>query len=180
MANDWRLAVCTRWRPLIGLLLVCLTVLCTGVVEYFVYTTVDEYPTWRLERRIHTVKVGMSVAELENLLGPPDSKTDKVDAEGPDQGEVSPDMIVEYRYSVENRFGGFRTNYKGIFVDEKTGRVVSIHFSRNMSLILDSTFWEDWVFLIAVGLMVLVVLIVMLFFRRWCQSVTESENSHEA
>ncbi len=175
MAKNWRLAVCTRWRPLVGSLLVCLSILCTAVIGYFVYTTVDDYPTRRLERRIHTVKVGMSVAELESILGPPDSKTERVNRESPNLGEGGSNKIVEYWYSAESRFGESQTQYKGIFVDENTGKVASIHLSRGGWLSLDSTFWSEWVGLIAIGLMVLVVLIVLLFFRRWCRSVTDAK-----
>lgn len=176
MSKDWRLAVCTRWRPLVGGLLLCLIVLVTGVIEYTVYTAVDEYPARRLERRIHQVKVGMSVAELESTLGPPDSKADRVERESPDHGKVIPDKIVEYRYSAESRTGEAIIQYKGIFVDENTDKIASIQLSRDGVLhTLDSTFWGEVAFLFGIGLMVLVVLIVMLFFRRWCQSVTDAD-----
>jgi hypothetical protein len=44
---------------------------------------------------------------------------------------------------------------------------------------LDSTFWGEWAGLIALGLIILVVLIVMLLFRGWCRTVTESGDSQE-
>jgi hypothetical protein len=179
MAKNWRLAVCTRWRPLVSLLLACLSLLGTGVVVFFVYTTVDEYPERRTERRIHRVGVGMSVAELESILGPPDSKTDGVNRKSPNFGEGGSNRIVEYGYSAESRFGGSQTQYKGIFVDESTGKVASIHLSRDGWLMLDSTFWSEWAGLIAMGLIILVIVIVMLLFRGWCRSVTESGDSQE-
>jgi len=118
----------------------------------------------------------MSVAELESTLGPPDSKTDRVERESPDHGEVIPDKIVEYRYSAESRTGEAIIQYKGIFVDENTDKIASIQLSRDGVLhTLDSTFWGEVAFLFGIGLMVLVVLIVMLFFRRWCQSVTDAD-----
>jgi hypothetical protein len=179
MAKNWRLAVCTRWKPLVSLLLVCLGLLGTGVVVFFVGTTVDEYPERRLERRIQRVKVGMSVAELESILGPPDSKTDGVNRKSPNFGEGGSNRIVEYGYSAESRFGESQTQYKGIFVDESTGKVALIHLSRDGWSMLDSTFWGEWAGLIALGLIILVVLIVMLLFRGWCRTVTESGDSQE-
>ena len=172
--GDWRLAICTRWRPLVTLLLVCLSLLCTGVVVFFVYTTVDEYPTRRLERRIHRVKVGMSVAELESILGPPDSKTDKVDRENLNLGEGGSDKIVEYRYSAVSWLDEAFTQYGGIFVDENAGRVASINLSKNGWIMFGFGYWGEWAQLFALGLMILVVLIVILFFKAWCQSAAES------
>jgi hypothetical protein len=173
VAKDWRLAVCTRWRPLVSLLLVCLSLLCTGVIIYFVYTAVDEYPTRRLEKRIQRVKVGMSVAELESILGPPDSKPDKVDRESLNLGEGASDRIVEYRYSAVNQSGVYWTEHK-VLVDENKDRIVSIRLSDNWGIVIGPTAWGEWAFLIAIGLMILVVLIVMLFFRAWCESVPDS------
>ncbi len=167
MAKNWRLAVCTRWRPLVGSILVSLSVLCTTVIGNLVYTTVDKYPTQRLERRIHKVKVGMSLAELETILGPPDSKTDI----------GGPNRIVEYGYSPANRFVGIHTQYKGILVDEKVGEVVSVALSESQSFggIDGLDFRDEWAGLIAIGLIALVVLVVLLLFRRWCQSVTDAD-----
>lgn len=175
MAQDWRLAVCTRWRPLATLILVCLSLLFTGIVIFSIYYIVDQYPTRGLERRIHKVKVGMSVAELESILGPPDSRTDKVKKENLDLDEGSSDKIVEYRYSTRSwPDDTFTPTIGGVFVDENTGKVVSIHLSRGWSVISDG-FWSEWGVLFAVGLMILVALIVMLCFKRWCQSVTDVE-----
>jgi len=119
----------------------------------------------------------MSVAELEGLLGPPNSKTDKVNKENLDLGERGSDKIVEYRYSAWNRLRDAGTEYKGIFVDEAQNRIVSIHLSRRSMSVIAFAFWEEWAYLIALGLMILVVLIVMLLYRRWCQSVTDVEES---
>lgn len=176
MAKNWRLAVCTRWRLLASALLVCLSVLCTGIIEYFVYTTVDEYPVRRLERRLLSVKVGMSVAELKSILGPPDSTTNKIERENLILAEGGSDKIVEYRYSVDYGLERSWAYFKGIFVDDNEGRVVSINLSRDWHLVLDSGFWGEWLFLVALGLMVLVVLIVVLLFRRWCQSVADADD----
>lgn len=174
MVQNWRLAVCTRWRPLATILLVCLSLLCTVIVTDFVFTTVDEYPIRRLEKRIARINVGMTVAELESILGPPDSKNDKVDRKNLDLGEGGSGKIVEYQYSARHRLRDAQTEYKGIFVDEDTSRIVSIHLSWGGWSAIAFALWEEWAFLIAIGLMILVALIVMLFFRRWCQSVTDA------
>ncbi len=175
MGKDWRLAVCTRWRPLVGAILVCLSLLCTGIVVYFAYTTVDEYPERRLESRIQKIKVGISITELEGILGPPDAKNDNVDRESLSLVEGGSDKIVEYCYSAESRSGEHWVEYKGVFVDENTGRIVALRFSRGWSLMLDSTVWGEWGFYLAIGLMILVALLVMLFFRTWCRSVTDAD-----
>jgi len=180
LAKDWRLAICTRWRPLVSLILVCLSLLSTVVASSFVYTTLDEYPMRRLERRIHKVKLGMTVAELESILGLPNSRTDKVDRKNLNLGEGGgTDKIVEYAYSAVSRYGESWTEYKGILVDENMGKVVSIRLSNSWGMMIDSTFWSEYSFLVAIGLMILVVLVVMLLFRKWCQSITESEDTRE-
>jgi hypothetical protein len=129
VAKDWRQAFCTRWRPLATILLVCLSILFTTIVTDFVFTSVDEYSTRRLEKRIGGIQVGMTVAELESILGPPDPKTDKVDGVNLDLCKGGSDKIVEYRYSAWNRLRDARTEDNGIFVEEDTHRIVSIHLS---------------------------------------------------
>jgi len=180
MAKNWRLAVCKRWF-LSGALLLYLSIVYTGVIEYFVFTRVDEYPARRLEKRISAVKVGMSVAELERILGPPDAKVDKGKGESQNLVKGGSSRIVDYRYSAKSRSRESWTNFKGIFVDENTGKVASIDLSTSWSFATDSSdpLGDLWPFLIAVGLMVLVVLVVLLFFSRWCRSVTDAAESKE-
>lgn len=175
LANNWRLAVCTRWRPLVSTLLVCGSVLSTGYIACVVYTKVDEYPAQRLEKDVHRVKVGMSIAELEKILGPPNSRTERVKSGSLDAAAAGPERIYEYGYSADYRFSDIWSEYGGIFVDEDSGRVVSFHLTWNTLGWLDSSFVSEWLFLLAIGLIVLVVLIVMLFFRRWCRSVTDRD-----
>ena len=117
----------------------------------------------------------MSVAELKSILGPPDSITDKIEWENLILAERGSDRIVEYRYSVEYGLGGSWAYFKGIFVDDNEGRVVSTNLSRDWHLVLDLGFWGEWAFLVALGLMVLVVLVVMLLFKGWCRSVTDAD-----
>jgi hypothetical protein len=179
MPKNWRLALCTRWRPLASIIIVCLSLLITGIILFSVIEAVDASPVRRLDRRIDRIKVGMTIAELESILGPPDSTTGKVDRENLDSGKGGSDKIVEYRYSAEYRLSDSRVEYKGIFVDEISGRIVSIQLSWGGSSWLYLTSSEEWASLIAKGLMILVGLIVMLFFRTWCRSVTESEDSQE-
>jgi len=42
---------------------------------------------------------------------------------------------------------------------------------------LDASYSEELMSLLALGSMILAVLIVMVFFRTWCQSVTDAEDS---
>jgi hypothetical protein len=177
MAKDWRLAVCTRWRPLATIILVCLSLLSVATFADSVFTKVDEYPIRQLAKRIERIKVGMTIAELESILGPPDSTTDEVDRESLNLGEGGSSKIVEYRYSAWNRLRDARTEYDGVFVDKDTNRIVSIHLSRGWWSAVAFAFWEEWALLIAGGLMILVVLVVPLLFRAWCQSVTDVEGN---
>lgn len=173
MPQDWRLDVCTRWRPLATILLVCLSLVVASIVIFSVYNFVDEYPIRRFERRIHRVKVGMSIAEVENILGPPDSKADKVERENPDLDEGGSDKIVEYRYSARSWLDDSLWPFGSVFVDENTGRIASVHLSMGWGIIGDGIL-SEWAFLIALGLIISVTLIVLLLFRRWCQSVTDA------
>lgn len=179
MPKNWRLALCTRWRPLASILIVCFSLLITSILLFLATEAVDVSPVRRLDQHINRIKVGMTIAELERILGPPDSTTGKVDRERLGLGKGSSDKIVEYRYSADHRLREAWVEYKGIFVDEISGRIVSIQLSSGGGSWLDSSISEEWVFWIAMGLVILVGLIVLLFFRTWCQSVTESEDSQE-
>jgi hypothetical protein len=122
MAKDWRLAVCTRWRTLATIILVCLSLLCIATFADSVFTEVDEYPIRQLAKRIERIKVGMTVAELESILGPPDSRTEEVERENLNLVEGGSDKIVEYRYSVRSWLVESLDSFGGIFVDENTAR----------------------------------------------------------
>jgi hypothetical protein len=80
-------------------------------------------------------------------------------------------------YSARNRFSDSVTEYKGVFVDEDAGKVVSVRLSRDGWMSLDASYSEELMSLLALGSMILAVLIVMVFFRTWCQSVTDAEDS---
>jgi hypothetical protein len=121
----------------------------------------------------------MSIAELERILGPPESRTESVKGGSPTTATARSERVIEYGYAADYRFSETWIEYRGIFVDEDTGRVASFHPTWDTMGWLDSSFVSEWLFLLAEGLIVLVVLVVMLIFKRWCQSVTDASESQE-
>jgi hypothetical protein len=168
MAKNWRLAVCTRWRPLVTILLIIAFFFSAG----FIITILVHVIRPDIFEKAKSLTVGMSEQEMIQIMGsrfhtetvntlqirsripgPPQGFKDVVDAH---------ERVIEYKFE-ERPFGstgGLMVG--GIYIDEGSRKIVLLQ-PDIMILCFDDALYEPFLFLAAC------IVLPWLGLRLWCK-----------
>jgi hypothetical protein len=169
MAKDWRISICTRFRPLTAVVLVIVVFLSFMTMGKAVNR--QQRRTWNA--KLNLVKVGMTRSRLIEILGKPQSTarmgTDKL----PWMPYTSPDEterikrehkeLVAYFYDI-GFLGSHPAGFE-IYLDENEEKTVSKPF-------MQLSFWDgppskvEYIFVFS---LLICPVVVWLCFRSWCK-----------
>ncbi len=177
MAMNRRLAVCTRWRPLLGTLLTIGLFIGLSILITFVQD-LGKIPYSSLSERAYKLQVGMSEQELVKIMGKPAYMRAISSGEEtslfPWEEEGIRDVLQEYGQVVEYCYGKRKFGWtavpsiEGIYLDRDHRKIIYLRVkSMHWDLIPTQAYIES--------LLLLAVCIVLSWVgvRRWCKRQRE-------
>lgn len=183
MDKDWRLAVCTRWRPLISLLIAIFAVFAFSIIT----SLIDKHLLNELNRKRDALEIGMTKEELFNIMGEPVfSNTRNVadlrrfgfpSEDIPDEIRKQHRCLVEYAF-ISKKMPWSKSAYfiSGIYLDE----------DRKVIVMLDTAYmgWMDFFgiqqdlqSLALIGVLAIVVVSPIVIYRLWCKKKLEKHTT---
>jgi hypothetical protein len=172
MAQNWRLAVCTKRRAPISILIAIISYVSLLAIA----SLIEEYHLRRLEHGRNLLKVGMTEKELIDIMGQPAIRHLKTVAELTPRGfpgRPLPDEIREHHTRlVEYFFSGKRILWSrsafvqgGVFLDEDRKAIVYLDYPVRGILEFKIRTRERWIWIFC---LVAAVMMPVVGFWLWC------------
>lgn len=184
MPKNWRGPVCTRWRPLVYLIIGFFVTL-----SFFVITVlIDKHLLNELNRKGDRLEMGMTKEELIEIMGEPAfthtiNVADLKQVGFPPQ-DVPDEVRKEHRHLVEYGFITKRMPWSrsvhfisGIYLDEGHKTIVMLEEGYDVGVMDFYGIQQALQRLICIGILAVAIVIAIVMFRLWCKKKLKNHSS---